>query len=328
MSGYITKEERHTIEILLKMKTPVSDIAHKLGRHRSTIYKEIKNGMCEQVDTQLRTYKIYLHDFAQKKHDDSCSRKGRLKKLASDDPFLKDVSDWILNKKYSPAAALYKLNEHKVCVRTIYNYVHSGNIDGVTVLSLPYAKPKKKKKEEVVKRSFSRGTSIEERPDYISDRLEYGHWEMDTVYSSKGDSTCLLVLSERRRREELIFKIKDRTSQSVIKVLDRLERKLGSPSFREKFKTITCDNGMEFADWTSMERSCRTKLSRTKVYFCHPYSSWERGTNENINRMIRRWVPKGDDISLYSEKEIQFIQAWINDYPRGIFNGKSSNTVE
>jgi IS30 family transposase len=84
---------------------------------------------------------------------------------------------------------------------------------------------------------------------------------------------------------------------------------------------------MEFADWQSIERSCRTKGKRTKTFFCHPYCSCERGTNENINRMIRRWIPKGDDIGLYSSREISFIQNWINNYPRRIFNGKSSKEL-
>ena len=81
---------------------------------------------------------------------------------------------------------------------------------------------------------------------------------------------------------------------------------------------------MEFSDWEKIERSVRTKGKRTVTYFCHPYCSGERGTNENINRMIRRWIPKGDDIGLYKPEEIERIQEWINNYPRPQFNGFSS----
>lgn len=324
MGKHMQAEERHTLETLLKMKVSVAEIAVQLGRHRSTIYNEIKKGMCEQMDSELRIHKVYLYDVAQRKHDELSHNKGAKKKLDPEDPFLQEVADWILNKKYSPEAALYKVKERKLCVRSIYNYVHAGVIKGVTVTSLPYAKPKKTKKEKPEKRSFSRGRSIDVRPENVNYRNETGHWEMDTVYSSKDDLTCLLVLSERRTREELIFRIKDRTSGSVIRTLNRMERKIGTPAFRKKFKTITCDNGMEFADWQSIEQSCRTKGNRTTVYFCHPYCSSERGTNENINRMIRRWIPKGDDIGLYSPREIQQIQDWINEYPRGIFGGLSS----
>lgn len=321
----MTREDRHTLETLLKMKTPVSEIAKQFGRHRSTIYKEIKKGLCEQLDKNWNTHKVYLYDVAQKKHDDLSHNKGAKRKLEPDDTFLQEISEWILKKKYSPEAALYKVKDKKLCVKSVYNYVHAGAIKDVTAMSLPYARPKKKKKEKVEKRAFKRGRSIEERPEHINERKEYGHWEMDTVYSSKDDLTCLLVLSERMTREEIIIQIKDRAASSVIRALDRYERQIGSPAFREKFKTMTCDNGMEFADWESIERSSRNKGNRTTIYFCHPYSSSERGTNENMNRMIRRWIPKGDDIGLYSPQEIQEIQDWINNYPRKIHKGKSAN---
>lgn len=325
MGKHFTKEERHTLETLLKMKMSVSDIAKQLNRSRSTIYNEMKKGMCQQMDSDLTIRKVYLYDVAQCKHEELSHHKGRKRKLDPEDPFLQEVSYWILNMKYSPEAALYKIKDKKLCVKSVYNYIYAGAMKDVTVMSLPYARPKKKKKEQVEKRHFKRGRSIEERPEHIEQRNEYGHWEMDTVYSSKDDLTCLLVLSERMTREELVFRIKDRTTSSVIRALDRYERQIGSPAFRNKFRTITCDNGMEFADWHSIERSCRTKGKRTITYFCHPYCSSERATNENINRMIRRWIPKGDDIGLYSPHEIQQIQDWINDYPRKIFDGMSAN---
>lgn len=323
----LTKEDRHTIEILLKMKTPVSEIARQLNRHPSTIYKEIKKGLCEHMDQHLIVKKVYQYDVGQRIHDENAHHKGRKRKLQPEDPFLQELSGWILNNKYSPEAALYMTRNKRLCVKSVYNYIHAGVINGVTVLSLPYARPKRKKKVKVTKDPFPRGRSIEQRPDHIQNRQEYGHWEMDTVYSSKDDLTCLLVLSERMTREELIFRIQDRTALSVVRALNGYERKIGTPAFRNKFKTITCDNGSEFADWSSIEQSCRTKGKRTITYFCHPYCSSERGTNENINRMIRRWIPKGDDIGLYTPKEIQQIQDWINDYPRHIFDGLSSKSM-
>jgi len=109
-----------------------------------------------------------------------------------------------------------------------------------------------------------------------------------------------------------------------IRALNHIERKLGAPTFRETFKTITCDNGVEFSDWQAMEKSCLNKGNRTKTYFAHPYSSWERGSSENEKTLIRRWIPKGDDIGLYSDQEIQWIENWSNKYPRKIFGGLSS----
>ncbi len=324
MAKQMTEKDRYFIEIQLKKHTPVEQIAKDLHRAPSTIYREIKKGTCIQRDSEWRDKKVYLYDLGQRRHNEAKHRKGSKKKLMQDNDFLSEVSWWILERKYSPEAALYKVKDKKCCIKTIYNYIHAGYLKGVKVNNLPYAKKKKKKKENETRKTLPRGRSIEERPDIINERVELGHWEMDTVYSSKDDLTCLLVLSERVTREELIFQIKDRTAKSVIRALDRYERKIGTPAFCNKFKSITCDNGVEFSDWKSIERSCRTKGNRTIVYFCHPYSSWERGTNENINRMIRRFIPKGDDIGLYSPAEIQQIENWINDYPRHIFNGLSA----
>ena len=134
---------------------------------------------------------------------------------------------------------------------------------------------------------------IEKRPVEIAERNTFGHWEMDSVVGARGVSKkALLVLTERKTRKEIIFLLKDHTSAAVVKALDRLERKLGK-KFREIFKSITVDNGSEFADWEGMERSRRSKKKRTKIYYCHPYSSWERGSNENQNKLVRRHIPKG-----------------------------------
>lgn len=324
---YLTEKDRYLIEKSLQQKIPVKQIAEMIGCCRATIYNEIKRGTFIARGKLWQDEKRYGYDVGQRVHEINMSRRGCKRKLAGDDPFLSAVATLIFDQKYSPEAALYMLSDHKLCVKSIYNYVHARLIRGVAVNNLPYAKLKKGKKEKTTKREFSRGRSIEERPKEILERKEYGHWEMDTVYSSRDDLTCLLVLSERKSRDELIFKIKDRTAKSVIKALDQYERKIGSPAFREKFKTITCDNGMEFADWQSIERSCRTKKERTTVYFCHPYCSGERGTNENSNRFIRRWIPKGDDIGLYSKAEIQAIQDWMNHYPRRQFGGLSASDL-
>lgn len=324
---HLTIKDRFYIEKALKNKVPVSQIAKTLGFDRSTIYKEIKRGKFPRKMNDWSIKEEYAHDVGQRKHDELSHNKGAKKKLAPDNEYLQQISEWILKKKYSPEAAAYRVKDKKCCVKTLYNYIHAGYVPGVEITSLPYARKKKKKKTDTVKRTFTRGKSIEERPKEIKERKTKGHWEMDTVYSSRNDKTCLLVLTERKDREELIFQIKDRTCASVLKALNSYERKIGCRAFREKFKSITCDNGMEFADWEGIERSIRNKTPRTVTYFCHPYCSGERGSNENQNKMIRRWIPKGDDIGLYTLAEIHSIQEWLNDYPRKMFSGKSANEM-
>lgn len=172
----------------------------------------------------------------------------------------------------------------------------------------------------------SAGESIENRPKEINDRETFGHWEMDCVEGKKKTKKTLLVLTERKSRKEIIIPMKDQTSRSVVAALDRLERKYGA-AFYKIFQTITVDNGSEFADCQGIEKSCRRKGNRTKVYYCHPYSSYERGTNENLNKMIRRWFPKGTDFRQITAKAIQWVEDWINNYPREIHGFRSANSV-
>ena len=116
-----------------------------------------------------------------------------------------------------------------------------------------------------------------------------------------------------------------RTSASVVSALNTLEKKFGK-LFPKIFKTITVDNGVEFSDCVGLETSIYGG-QRTKVYYCHPYSSYERGTNERLNREIRRKIPKGSDLTKYSEKEIQAIEDWMNDYPRQVLGFATPNEL-
>lgn len=210
--------------------------------------------------------------------------------------------------------------ERILCEKSIYNYIRAGLIPGVTMKQMAYVK--KKRKKEQIKRlpRVKEAPSIDDRPKDILTRSEFGHWEIDTVYSGKGcSSACLLVLTERKTLYELVYKMPDRTAASTVKVLNRIERKIGRRKFRDIFKTITCDNGVEFLDYYQM-----IKHNRTELYYCHPYCSSERGSNENQNKLIRRWIPKGDDIGLYNKKDVAAIQDWINEMPRRKFNGASA----
>lgn len=233
---------------------------------------------------------------------------------------LKYIASLIRDNRLSPYAVSVLLKgsgyDHILCEKSIYNYIRSGLIPGVSMKQMAYIKNKKK---ETVKRlpRLKDAPSIEDRPKDILSRTNFGHWEMDTVYSGKGSSlTTLLVLTERMTLYELIYKMPDRTSSSVVKCLDKIERKFGRKNFKQLFKTITVDNGVEFLDYPGV-----TKRNRTELYYCHPYCSGERGSNENQNKLIRRWIPKGDDIGLYSDQDISFIQEWINTLPRKHFNG-------
>lgn len=150
---------------------------------------------------------------------------------------------------------------------------------------------------------------------------------MDTVVGKQGSKTALLVLTERVSRFEIIVKLKDKTQKSIISALNKLEKEY-KDKFSLIFKSITVDNGVEFLDMASLEKSVYDKLSkRTTIYYAHPYCSWERGSNENNNKLIRKFIKKKTDIKKFSVAYIKKIQDWINNYPRKLFNYKSANDI-
>ena len=148
---------------------------------------------------------------------------------------------------------------------------------------------------------------------------------MDCVEGPKeGSQKTLLVLTERKTRWEILILMARKTMECVVAALDDLEQQCGE-AFGQIFKTITVDNGSEFSDAVGIARSALAPEGvRTQVFFCHAYCSWERGSNENQNTMIRRRYPKGFDFADTTEEEIKGVERWINKYPRGIFNYKSA----
>ena len=134
-------------------------------------------------------------------------------------------------------------------------------------------------------------------------------------------------MTERKTRNEKIILVPNRRAETTVRALDAIERKLGAEKFGTLYKSITVDNGTEFAMADEIERSCLIDGQRTKVYYCHPYSSWERGSNENVNGMIRRRHPKGTNFANVTQEEIAATENWINNYPRKIHGYKSAATM-
>ena len=332
---HLNYEERIKIEALLKTGLTSEEIGRQLGgRSGRTIRREIKQGSVELLNSDYTTRVEYSADVAQQKHDFKATAKGPGLKIANDYELVKFIEKEIRDQKKSPYAVSEEIKRNlkfktKLSFKTIYNYIDEGFLPGLSNKDLPVKKNGKKRDYHHIRSAITntRGTSISERPEEIDTREDYGHWEMDTVVGKQGTKTVLLVLTERKTRQEIIFKMKSKSEACVIKTLDKLERKMGSKKFREQFKTITCDNGCENLDFEGIERSALVNQPRTKVYYAHPYSAWERGSNENANKLIRRFVPKGSDISKFSHGRIKLIENWINNYPRRILNGLSSHQL-
>ncbi len=134
----------------------------------------------------------------------------------------------------------------------------------------------------------------------------------------------MLTLTERQTRLEESYIIPDRTAKSIVSVFNAIEKEIGYTAFAERYKTLTSDNGVEFKDFIGVCISPVNGRKRTEQYFAHPYSSFERGTNENHNRMIRRFIPKGTDLLTVTQERLDQIVDYINNYPRRMFGGLSS----
>ena len=184
----------------------------------------------------------------------------------------------------------------------------------------------KPKKDDNNRARLPKGETIENRPKEVKDRETFGHWEMDSVIGKRGSKAALVVLTERLTRYGLVFKVPDHTMESVVRVLDRLERRMGK-DFRQVFQSITVDNGSEFQDCAGMERSLRRRTPRTRIYYCHPYSASERGSNENMNRIVRRFFPKGTSFDEVTAAQVAQAEDWMNNYPRAILGWRSAGAL-
>ena len=333
---HLTYKKRLRLEVMLRQKIHKQTIADELRVHISTIYREIKRGEYEHLNSDYTTEIRYSADKAEAKYQEGLAAKGAPLKIGNNFAVAEFIEEKILHEDYSPVAVCALLREEEYlekyhitfCRATIYKYIDDGNIfPHITNKDLPEKGQRKREYKKVREKRAPRGRSIEERPPEVETREEVGHWEGDTVVGKKGSKARLLVFSERATRNEIIIKIPDGTTKSVVRALDRLERRFGA-DFPRIFKSITFDNGSEFADCEGLERSRRRKgKKRTTVYYCHPYTACERGTNENINRMIRRKFPKGTNFDKVRPSEVKAAETWLNNYPRGILGFRSAASV-
>ena len=328
---HLTKTKRLQLESYLRIKMSKKQIAEILGVHISTVYREIKRGLYQHRLTNLLYETRYSCDLAEKKYQENLKAKGQDLKIGNDYELAEYIENRIIKGKLSPLAVIGEIKAKglifntTISVATLYKYIYKNVFSRLSIKHLPLKDKKVKRKKKVIIKRLPRGTSIEDRPKEIFERKTFGHWEMDCVCGSS--LSTLLVLTERLTRKEIIFKMPNQTMKSVHHCLNSLEHKFGK-NFCKVFKSITVDNGSEFSDSFSLEKSKYGKnKKRTKVYYCHPYCSCERGTNERINREIRRLIPKGSDLSLYSNDDIKRVENWVNNYPRQILNFKTSQEL-
>ena len=322
---HLTREKRAQIEILLRQKLPKTQIAQAVGISRSTLYCELERGTVEQIDTNLKPYRAYFWDAGQRVYEENRKNSHPPLKLLDCWEFIQHAQEQILENKLSPDAICgeAKLSgefEKIVCTKTLYNYIDQCllKVRNIDLLLKVKRRAHTDQKGRQSKRAL--GTSIEERPEEINSRTTFGHWEIDTIVGRKGISAVLLSLDERMKLHRHLVKISSRSSEAVGDALRKIAKLYGE-SFEKVFKSITCDNGSEFADLG------RYLPKSTNVYYAHPYSAYERGINEKQNSLVRRFFPKGTSFDHVTDEQVAFVESWINRLPRKIFNYRSSDDL-
>ena len=329
----ISEKERYKIEALSQQGLTPAEIGSALTpkRDRRTIEREIARGLTLQRNSDLTEKKVYLADVGQRKHDEKAANKGRGLKIGHDHKLAEHIESKIKNDRWSPDTIIGRIKtdglqfETTICTKTLYNYIDKEIFANISNKDLWVKKDGKKrdyKKIRTVALNNKNGKSISERPTEADERTEPGHWEIDLVIGKQGTKAAILTLVERKSRKSLYVLVKNKTQKEVIAAIKRVRRRVGG-NFSEVFKTITTDNGSEFLDSVAIKKAAKCG----DIYYAHPYSSWERGSNENGNRILRRFVPKGTDIGKLTQKKLQRIEDWVNNYPRRLFGYKTANEM-
>ena len=311
---HLLAEERHEIEVRLKDCWSIYRIAKHLNRPYNTIKNEIARGTVYLYNGKVARYKAKAGEQQYKENRRNSRRQYKRLEVSS---FIKYVEEmfaegWSLDVCVGKAlrSGLF-CREQIVCTKTLYNYVDNGLLS-IKNIDLPEKLKRNTKEKKVRKNKRILGDSIELRPESVELREEFGHWEVDTVLGSKyEDEPCTVTMTERKTRNSIWIKVDDHTADAVQKAIQGVMDHFGTMA-AAVFKSVTGDNGSEFSRLQELTQQ------GIKVYFTHPYSSWEKGTNECHNKLLRRFIPKGISMTGYSAEDIAYMADWANTLPRKI----------
>lgn len=330
---HLDNADRKIIEQLLKQGTKAKDIAAAIGvspsviseeRRRGEVLfkriireKELKRNYYHGKETVVEEW-LYVAKVAQADADLKKANSIKRFKIFKESGYVDFIDSLILSdpKRYSPDVAnqIAKQNGFNgVSTKTLYNWIEAGlmKVKSIDLLLKVKRKPMSKIRQQ--KRKY--GKSIDERPKEVETREEFGHWEGDSLIG-KEQKGQIITLVERKYRIGFMFKFNDKLAKNMVSVLRKLKKQYGN-LFKEIFKSITFDNGSEFAYNKQMSRY-------TNIYYAHAYRSCERASNENYNGIVRRFIPKGSDFTTLSQADIERINHYINTMPRKVLGYKTS----
>jgi IS30 family transposase len=306
----ITLADRRRLHQLVAAKVPVNEMARQLGRHRSTIYREIKRNTFH--DRELPEYDGYYSTVAQ---DISNERRRRLRKLRRH-PNLREEIITQLEARWSPEqiAGRLSLDGHdlvRVCKETIYRFIYSKEDYGLGLYQyLPEARRKRRPLRSRKPRdgAFPASHRISQRPDFIGDRSRFGHWEGDLlIFERPLGHANVTTLVERTSRYTVLIKNPSRHSGPIMDKIIRAFSPL--PAFARQ--SFTFDRGTEFAGFRALEDGIGARS-----WFCDPSAPWQKGTVENTNKRIRRYLPGTTDLAAVSQLDLLQLTRHLNDQPR------------
>jgi len=304
----LTREQRYQISALMKAGLYQSQIAKIIGVHKSTVSREIRR------NRGLRGYRPkQAHLFAE-------NRRARAVK-ARISPDTWNLVKRLLRVDWSPEQISGWLDSEfqiKVSHESIYRFILKNKRQGGDFYLHLRCKKQRRKRygSSNYRGQLLNRVSIDKRPDVVDARSRVGDWELDTIIG-KGHKQALVSLTERKSRLTLLAKVKRKSAELVSRSIRRLLEPVAA-----KVLTLTSDNGKEFARHQEI-----SKALRADFYFAHPYSSWERGLNENTNGLIRQYFPKKHDFTTITEKDISMVMSKLNNRPRKCLGFKTPNQV-
>jgi IS30 family transposase len=303
----LTRVQRYQIYALLKAGHSQTEIAHFIRVHKSTVCRELRR------NRGLKGYR------PKQAHQFSLNRRKKVR-------YRIEASTWILiealiRQDLSPEQVSGWLQDNyglQISHEWIYQYIltdkHAG---GDLHRHLRCQKKRRKRYGSYDRRGkLKNRVSIDERPAIVDTRQRLGDWEVDTIIG-KGHRHAIVSLTERKSRLALLSKVERKTARTVANAVIELLKPLPV-----RTHTLTADNGKEFADHERISRDLRAD-----VYFAHPYSAWERATNENMNGLIRQYFPKKRNFATITQQEIEFVMERLNNRPRKCLGFKTPNEV-
>jgi len=307
--AHLTQAQRYTISAMYKQGSTQKQIAEAIDKDKSVVSRELKRN----ANSKGR----YAFTSAQEMAD---LRKERMKKPRKMHPCLKKEIIELIERDWSPQQIEGRLkleNKPFVSHETIYKIIRQDKEEGGTLYKHTRHRLKHRKRHAGKQSAIKNRVSIEQRPEIVDTKERFGDWEIDTI-AGKNNKGAIVVIVERKTAFMMMEKLKHgKNAKELTKVVVRL-----LTAYINHVKTITGDNGTEFADHLNI-----SKILKSKFFFTHPYSSWEKGLVENTNKLVRQYIAKKTNLNTINEQQIKEIQYKINNRPRKKLNFYSPKEI-